>query len=116
MQIIRTYIAGAAALALAAFAPLSGASAHDVHLHFNDHEDLLEQLIELDADGIEDLRDDFADAREDIADAIIDVEEAKEEVKEVPLGDMIATIASKPPAPRFQSNDNCVERGARRTR
>lgn len=85
--------AGAAALALAAFAPFTGASAGSYHLHFDDHEDMLEQIIELDAEGIADLRDDLTEARADIADAIRDIEEAKEDVKEVPLGGMVAKIA-----------------------
>ncbi len=85
-------IAGAAALALAA-APLSGASAHSFHLNIDDHEDLLEQLIELDADGIEDLRADLVEARADIAEAVEEIAEAKEEVKDVPFGGLIANIA-----------------------
>lgn len=93
MQTIRLCAASAAALTFAAFTPLSGASAHDIHLHLDDHEELLEQLIELDAEGIEDLRDDFAEAREDIADAIVDIQEAKEDVKEAPIGGMVANIA-----------------------
>lgn len=85
-------LAGAATLALAA-APIGAASAHSFHLNFDDHEDLLEQMIELDADGIEDLREDLVDAREDIADAILDIEDAKSDVKDVPFGGMVARIA-----------------------
>ena len=85
-------IAGAATLALAA-APLSSASAHSFHLDIDDHEDLLEQLIELDAEGIEDLRADLVEARADIAEAVGEIEEAKEEVKDVPFGGLIANIA-----------------------
>lgn len=94
MQTIRnTIMAGAAVLALGVAAPLGGASAHSFHLNFDDHEDLLEQLIELDADGIEDLRDELIEARAEIGEAIYDIQEAKEEVKGVPFGGMIARIA-----------------------
>lgn len=86
-------LAGAAALTLAAFAPLSGASAGSYNLHFDDHEDLLEQIIELDAEGIANLRADLTEARADIADAIRDIEDAKEDVKEVPFGGMVAKVA-----------------------
>jgi len=94
MQTIRkSVIAGAAALSLGVLAPLGGASAHSFHLSFDDHEDLLEQLIELDADGIEDLRDELVEARAEIGEAIYEIEEAKEDVKGVPFGGMIARIA-----------------------
>ena len=85
-------LAGAAALAMAA-APVSGASAHSFHLNIEDHEDLLEQLIELDAEGIEDLREELIEAQADIAEAVVEIEEAKEEVKDVPFGGLIANIA-----------------------
>ncbi|MHA7872750.1 MAG: hypothetical protein ACX939_10400, partial [Hyphococcus sp.] len=71
----------------------AGASAASFSLNIDDHEDLLEQLIELDADDIAEMRDDFAEARADIAEAIRDIEDAKDDVKGVPFGGMIARIA-----------------------
>jgi len=81
--------AGAAALTLG----VSSASAHSYSFDFDDHEDLLEKLIALDADDIADLRSDLRDAQSDVAEAIGDIAEAKEEVKEVPFGGLIAKIA-----------------------
>ena len=102
MQTIRnTIMAGAAALSLGLLAPMGGASAHSFHLSFDDHEDLLEQLIELDADGIDDLRDELVEARAEIGEAIYEIQEAKEEVKGVPFGGMIARIAFPRRAPLF---------------
>ena len=70
------------------------ANARTIDFDFDDHEDLLEQLIELDAEDINDLRDDFADARADIAEAVVDVEEARAEIEsENGLGRAIAKIA-----------------------
>lgn len=89
---IKSTLAGTAALAFASFAPMT-ASAHSFSLSIDDHEDLLEQLIELDADEIEDLREDLVDARADIAEAIGDIEEAKEEVRDAPFGGIVAKIA-----------------------
>lgn len=88
---------GAAIFAVAAAAP-GAAYAHGNNisingLDFGDDEDLLEQLIELDADGIEEIRVEMADAREDIADAILDIEEAREEAREASGGAVIMKIA-----------------------
>jgi len=85
-------LAGATTLALAV-APLGAANAHSFNLNIDDHEDLLEQLIELDAEGIEDLREELVDARAEIADAVVEIEEAKEEVKGIPFAGMVANIA-----------------------
>ena len=90
-------IIGAAIFAVAAAAP-SAAHARGTNisidgLDFGDDEDLLEQLIEMDADDIQDLRDEMADARDEIADAILEIEDAREEVREAPGGAVIMKIA-----------------------
>ncbi|NOX82242.1 MAG: hypothetical protein GXP06_04500 [Alphaproteobacteria bacterium] len=90
-------IAGAAAFTVAIAAPTT-ALAHDANISFdgfsfNDDEDLLEQLIALDADDIEELREEMADARVDIRDAIAEIEEAREEVKSAPGGAVIMKVA-----------------------
>lgn len=89
----RNFIFAAAALIALTIAALlpNNASAHS--LSFGDTEELLEDLIAMDADEIEEMRQDLIDARADIADAIKDIEEAKEDVKEVPMGAAIANIA-----------------------
>jgi DNA repair exonuclease SbcCD ATPase subunit len=84
------FIAGAAAMGLALATP---AAAHTHVLNFGDDEDLLEKLIEMDAEDIQDMREEFADAREDIKDAIGDVEEAREEARQAPGGGAIVKIA-----------------------
>ncbi|WP_133162196.1 hypothetical protein [Hyphococcus luteus] len=84
--------AGAAALGLAVAAPAALAgnftdkavSFDGVNLNINDDEDLLQTLIDMDAEDIADLREEMADARADIKDAIGDVEEARREAKEDP--------------------------------
>lgn len=83
-------IAGAAALGLSLAAPVS-AQAHS--FNFDDDEDLLEQLIEMDASDIQDMREEFAGAREDIKDAIADVDEAREEASRAPGGGAVVKIA-----------------------
>ncbi len=93
----KLFMIGAAIFAFAVAAP-AAANARSANisidgLDFGDDEDLLEQLIELDADDIEDLRDEMADAREDIADAILEIEDAREEVKEAPGGAVMMKIA-----------------------
>ncbi|VAV98894.1 hypothetical protein MNBD_ALPHA05-267 [hydrothermal vent metagenome] len=90
-------IAGAAAFTVAIAAP-TAAVAYDTNISFdgfsfNDDEDLLEQLIALDADDIEELREDMAEARADITDAIAEIEEAREEVKSAPGGAVIMKVA-----------------------
>ncbi|MBT8471312.1 MAG: hypothetical protein HKN14_02025 [Marinicaulis sp.] len=91
------FAAGAALFAMT-LAPVANAHGGDGFTinGFNfgdDTEDLLEKLIELDADEIEEIRIDLADAREDVLDAISDVEEAKEEASDVPGGGAIVKIA-----------------------
>lgn len=82
-------IAGAAAMGLAFATP---AAAHAHVLSFG-AEDLLEKLIEMDADDIQEMRDEFAEARDDIKDAIGDVEEAREEASQAPGGGAIIKTA-----------------------
>lgn len=55
--------------------------------------DLLQDLIEMDAADIEEMRNDFAEARADIKEAIGDIDEARDEVKGVPGGGVILKIA-----------------------
>lgn len=73
-------------------APAS-AKSFDLDLEFDDHKDLLVHLIALDADDIEDLRNDLQEAQTDIANAIIEVTEAKEEIKEAAFGGIVERIA-----------------------
>ncbi len=92
-------IAGAAAFAFAIAAPTT-AAAYDANISFdgfslNDDEDLLEQLIELDADDIAELREEMAEARAEIRDAVAEIEEAREEVKSAPGGAVIMKVALK---------------------
>ncbi|MDZ7627597.1 MAG: hypothetical protein U5J99_04205 [Parvularculaceae bacterium] len=54
---------------------------------------LLQDLIDMDAADIEDMRSDFAEARADIKEAIGDIDEARNEVKGVPGGGVILRIA-----------------------
>lgn len=56
-------------------------------------EEILAQLIALDADDISDIKADMDEARADIIDAIDDIEEAREDVKDVPGGGIILKIA-----------------------
>lgn len=56
--------------------------------------DLLQKLIDLDAGGIEEMRQDLADARADILDAISDVRDAREDAKDG-AGAAIVDIAMK---------------------
>jgi predicted nucleic acid-binding Zn-ribbon protein len=55
--------------------------------------DLLQDLIDMDAADIEEMRGEFAEARADIKEAIGDIEEAREDVKGVPGGGVILKIA-----------------------
>ncbi|MCB2113021.1 MAG: hypothetical protein KDD85_05670 [Parvularculaceae bacterium] len=82
-------IAGVAAAGLALAAP---AHAKDRNIDFDKYH-LLEQLIELDAEDIDDLRAELADAREEIADAIAEIEGAREEIKDTPGARAVLKIA-----------------------
>lgn len=91
-------IAGTALLGAAALAPAALAGGPTVisfdNLTIGDEDkDFLEQLIELDASDIEDIRADMADARADIRDAIDEIDEAREEMKSVPGGKAILAAA-----------------------
>ena len=66
---------------------------HDLNIHIGKDKDLLPQLIEMDADDIADMKEEFADARADIDDAINDIAEAKEEAKSAPGGAFFMKIA-----------------------
>lgn len=90
-------IAGAAAFALAIPATANAGSMNVSFdgLDFDDDEDVLEQLIELDADDIDEIREEMADARQDIAEAIIEIEEARLEASDVPGGGAIVSAALK---------------------
>ncbi len=90
-------IAGAAIFAVAIAAPTT-AAAYDANVSFdgfslNEDEDLLEQLIALDADDIEELREEMAEARAEIRDAIAEIEEARQEVQSAPGGAAIMKVA-----------------------
>ncbi len=90
-------IASTAAFTVAIAAPTT-AVAYDANISFdgfslNDDEDLLEQLIALDADDIEDLREEMAEARAEIRDAIAEIEQAREEVKSAPGSAVIMKVA-----------------------
>ncbi|MEM8772541.1 MAG: hypothetical protein AAGD92_12910 [Pseudomonadota bacterium] len=82
--------AGAFILALVAFLPGS-ASAHNFHI--GDHEELLQDLIDMDAEDIDDLQNDLMEARGDIAEAIGDIEDAKDDLHDAPGGQLIARMA-----------------------
>ena len=77
-------------------APMS-AHAHDRHISINGidfgDDDLLEQLIDLDASDIDEIQEEMADARDEIAEAIIEIQEAREEVKAAPGGAVIMKVA-----------------------
>ena len=66
---------------------------HDLNIHIGKDKDLLPQLIEMDADDIADMKEEFADARADIDDAINDIAEAKEEARSAPGGAFFMKIA-----------------------
>ena len=91
----------AVAFATAALALSAPAFARDVEIRTGGDRtivlgkdgDLLDQLIALDAKGIDDMRADFADARREIDDAIDDIEDARRDVRGVPGGRLIIRIA-----------------------
>ncbi len=90
-------LASAAVFAVSAAAPTT-AVAHDRDFSFNgfsfdDDDDLLEQLIELDGDDIDELREEMAEAREEIAEAILEIEEARLEASAAPGGAIIVNAA-----------------------
>lgn len=74
-------------------AAFDGVNISDFNLSFDDDEDLLEQLIALDADDIQDMREEFADALDEIDDAMDDIDDAREEAKATPGGGAVLKIA-----------------------
>jgi len=91
--VIRLALAGAAVCGLAFATPASARESRDIVINIGKDGDLLEQLIELDQDGIDEMRAEIAAARADVAEAIADIEEAREEVKGVPGARIILRIA-----------------------
>jgi predicted nucleic acid-binding Zn-ribbon protein len=89
----RLALAGAAVCGMAFGSPAMAKGDDDVIINIGKDGDLLEQLIEMDADGIEEMRAEMADARAEIAEAIGEIENAREEVKGVPGGRLILKIA-----------------------
>lgn len=85
-------VAALIALTIAALIP-TRADAHNFRI--DKPEDLLEELIELDADEIAELREDLIEAQDDINDAIFDIEDAKKDIRDVPAGGAIARVAFK---------------------
>ena len=90
-------LAGVAAFTISAAAP-TAALAHDADVSFNGFsfdgdEDLLRQLIELDASDIAELREEMAEAREEIAEAVLEIAEAREEASAAPGGAAIVNVA-----------------------
>lgn len=75
------FLIAAALLAMLVATPASARTISFNGFSFTDKEPLIEQLIELDADDIEDLRAEFAEARADIADAVRDIEDARRDVE-----------------------------------
>lgn len=55
--------------------------------------DILDELVDLDADEIADLQEEFADARAEIEEAIDEIEDARAEMDDVPGGGLILKIA-----------------------
>lgn len=53
-------------------------------LNFDDDREFFEQLVDLDADEIAEIREEMADARAEIADAIAEIADAREEVRSTP--------------------------------
>lgn len=84
---------GIAALAAAGLALSAPAEARDLNITIGKDGDLLEKLIEMDADDIADMREEFADARNDIDDAISDIADARAEAKAAPGGAFFLKIA-----------------------
>lgn len=89
----RFAIAGVAACAFVFAAPAMARESDDVVINIGKEGDLLNQLIDLDQQGIEDMRAEMADARAEIVDAIADIEAAREEMRGVPGGRVILRIA-----------------------
>lgn len=87
-------VAALAAAVLVSTAAVAGdRKDRELVINFGKEGALLEQLIEMDAADIEDMRTEFAEARADIRDAIADIAEARSDVEGVPGGGVILKIA-----------------------
>ncbi|MEZ5919972.1 MAG: hypothetical protein R3C60_01340 [Parvularculaceae bacterium] len=88
-------MAAAAGLAFAgpAYAKKDSDHDHNLNIHIGKDKDLLPQLIDMDAEDIADMKEEFADARADIDDAIDDIADAREEAKAAPGGSFFVKIA-----------------------
>lgn len=84
-------LAGAFLVSTAAVAGEKGG--REFEINFGKDGNFLEQLIEMDAADIEEMRAEFAEARADIKEAIGDIDDARADVKGVPGGGVILKIA-----------------------
>ena len=91
----RLAIAGAALSAMSLSTPAfaGGMTDREVVINIGKDGDLLEQLIELDEAGIEEMRAEIAEARVEIAEAIGEIEEARKEAEGIPGARFILKIA-----------------------
>lgn len=86
-------IALASAMLVSPAAAASGKGDREVVIDFGEDGNLLEKLIEMDADEIADMRAEFAKARAEIREAIGEVGDARDEVNGVPGGRVVLKIA-----------------------
>ncbi len=89
----RLALAAAAVCGMALATPALAGDNRDVVINIGKDGDLLEQLIELDQAGIDEMRAEIAEARAEVAEAIGEIEEAREEAKGVPGARVILNIA-----------------------
>lgn len=92
---LRNFLLAAAATLSLIIASLAPTSADAGQYHFGSADDLLDDLIEMDAGEIKSLQSDLEEARADIREAISDIAEAREEVKDAPVGGAIVNVAFK---------------------
>lgn len=90
---LRNFLLAAAATLSLIAASLVPTTADAKRYHIGDPGALLDELIDMDAGDIADLKADLVDARNDITDAIGDIAEAKEDIAEAPMGETIGNIA-----------------------
>lgn len=91
----RNFLLAAAALLALTVAALIPSQANAHKFHLGDADEFLDDLIEMDASDIAELKADLVEARTDINDAIFDIEEARNDVKDAPGGEAIAKVAFK---------------------
>lgn len=89
----RNFLLAAAATIALIVAALVPTPADAGRLHIDNADELLDELIEMDAGDIEDLQADLVEARADIEEAVSDIAEAKEDVRESAMGAAIANVA-----------------------